>query len=104
MDQSETYKYLGMEEEEGLQHHQMKGKIQKEYQRRLDLILKSELNARNNSNQHPSEILYRHENFLCCCPLLLIPVCSAMTEFRAHKPLGQSVLPTEKQNILPLVL
>ena len=47
LEQSETYKYLGMEEGEGLQHHEMKGKIQKEYKRRVKLILKSELNARN---------------------------------------------------------
>ena len=47
LEQSETYKYLGMEEGEGLQHHEMKGKIQKEYKRRVKLVLKSELNARN---------------------------------------------------------
>ena len=40
LDQSETYKYLGMEQGEGLQHHQMKGKIQKEYRRRIKLVLK----------------------------------------------------------------
>ena len=39
LDQAETYKYLGMEEEEGVQHHQMKVKIK--------LVLNSELNARN---------------------------------------------------------
>ena len=36
-----------MEEGEGLQHHEMKGKIQKEYKRRVKLVLKSELNATN---------------------------------------------------------
>ena len=36
-----------MEEGEGLQHHEMKGKIRKEYKRRVKLVLKSELNARN---------------------------------------------------------
>ena len=30
LDQAETYKYLGMEEEEGVQHHQMKVKIKKD--------------------------------------------------------------------------
>ena len=30
LDQAETYKYLGMEEGEGVQHHQMKVKIKKE--------------------------------------------------------------------------
>ena len=45
--ESEIYKYLGMEEEEGLQYHQMKVKIQKEYKRRIKLVLKSELNVRN---------------------------------------------------------
>ena len=48
LDQAETYKYLGMEEEEGIQHHKMKVKIRKEYKRRIKLVLKSELNARNN--------------------------------------------------------
>ena len=47
LDQSETYKYLGMEEKEGLQYYQMKGRIQKEYMRRIKLVLKSEANARN---------------------------------------------------------
>ena len=47
LEQSETYKYLGMEEGEGLQHHEMKGKIWKEYKRRVKLVLKSELNSRN---------------------------------------------------------
>ena len=47
LDQAETYKYLGMEEGEGVQHHKMKVKIRKEYKRRIKLVLKSELNARN---------------------------------------------------------
>ena len=47
LDQAETYKYLGMEEGEGVQHHKMKVKIIKEYKRRIKLVLKSELNARN---------------------------------------------------------
>ena len=47
LDQDETYKYLGMEEGEGIQHHKMKVKIRKEYKRRINLVLKSEMNARN---------------------------------------------------------
>ena len=47
LDQAETYKYLAMEEGEGVQHHKMKAKIRKEYKRRIKLVLKSELNARN---------------------------------------------------------
>ena len=47
LDQAETYKYLGMEEGEGVQHHKMKVKIRKEYKRRIKLVLKSEQNARN---------------------------------------------------------
>ena len=45
--QAETYKYLGMEEGEGVQHHKMKVKIRKDYKRRIKLVLRSELNARN---------------------------------------------------------
>ena len=47
LDQAETYKYLGMEEGEGVQHHQMKVKIKKEYKQQIKLVLNSELNARN---------------------------------------------------------
>ena len=47
LDQAETYKYLGMEEGEEVQHHKMKVEIRKEYNRTIKLVLKSELNARN---------------------------------------------------------
>ena len=47
LDQAETYKYLGMEEGKGVQHHQMKVKIKKEYKWQIKLVLNSELNARN---------------------------------------------------------
>ena len=41
------YKCLGIEESEGIQHQQMKGRLKQEYSRRLRMILKCELNARN---------------------------------------------------------
>ena len=47
LDQAEIYKYLGIEEGEGVQHHKMKVRIRKEYKRKIKLVLKSELNARN---------------------------------------------------------
>ena len=47
LDQAETYKSLGIQEGEGVQHHKMKIKIRKEYKRGIKLVLKSELNARN---------------------------------------------------------
>ena len=47
LDQAETYKYLGIEEEGRIQYHKMKVKIRKEYKRRIKLVLKLELNARN---------------------------------------------------------
>ena len=47
LDHEGTYTYLGIEEGDGIEHHKMKGKVRKEYKRRLKLILKSELNARN---------------------------------------------------------
>ena len=47
LEQGKTYKYLGIEESEGIQHQQMKDRLKKEYSRRLRMILKSELNARN---------------------------------------------------------
>jgi hypothetical protein len=41
------YKYLRIEEGEGIQHQKMKERLKQEYNRRLRLILKSEMNARN---------------------------------------------------------
>jgi len=47
LEQGKTYKYLGIEESEGIQQQQMKEILKQEYSRRLRMILKSELNARN---------------------------------------------------------
>jgi hypothetical protein len=46
LEQGKTYKYLGNEESEGILQ-QMKEILKQEYRRRLRMILKSELNARN---------------------------------------------------------
>ena len=47
LDQKETYKYLGIEEGDGIQHGKMKEKIRKECYRRVRAVLQSELNAKN---------------------------------------------------------
>ena len=47
LDQEEVYKYLGVDENDGIQHSKMKEKIRKEYNRRVRLILRTELNGRN---------------------------------------------------------
>ena len=47
LEQGKTYKYLGIDESEGIQHQQLKERLKQEYSRRLRMILKSELNARN---------------------------------------------------------
>jgi hypothetical protein len=47
LEQGKTYKYLGAEESDGIQHQQMKERLKKEYTRRLRMILKSGLNAKN---------------------------------------------------------
>jgi hypothetical protein len=47
IEQGKTYRYLGIEESEGIQHQQMKERLKQEYIRRLRMIPKSELNARN---------------------------------------------------------
>ena len=39
LEQGETYKYLGIEESEGIQHQQMKERLKREYNRRLRVIL-----------------------------------------------------------------
>ena len=45
--QEGVYKYLGVDESDGIQHSNMKDKIRKEYNRRVRLILRTELNGRN---------------------------------------------------------
>ena len=47
LEQGKTYNYLGIGESEGIQHQQTKERLKQEYIRRLRMILKSELNARN---------------------------------------------------------
>ena len=47
LEQEGTYKYLDVNEGDGIQHAKMKEKIRKEYYRRIRLVLKSELNAAN---------------------------------------------------------
>ena len=50
LEQDSTYKYLGINEGDGIQHAKMKEKIRKEYYRRISLVLRSELNAVNRTN------------------------------------------------------
>jgi len=47
LEKGKMYEYLGIEESEGIQHQQLKERLKQEYSRRLRMILKSELNARN---------------------------------------------------------
>jgi hypothetical protein len=47
LEQGKMYKYLGIEESEGIQHQQMKVRLKQEYNWKLRMILKSELNTRN---------------------------------------------------------
>ena len=47
LDQEVVYKYLSVDESDGIQHSKMKEKIRKEYNRRVRLILRTELNGRN---------------------------------------------------------
>jgi hypothetical protein len=47
LEQGKTYKYLGIEESEAIQHQQNKERWKQEYRRRSIIILKFELNARN---------------------------------------------------------
>ena len=47
MDQEGVYKYLGVDESDGIQHSKMKERIRKEYNRRVRSILRTELNGRN---------------------------------------------------------
>ena len=47
LDPEEMYKYLGVNEGNGINHAAMKEKIRKEYYRRVRLVLKTELNSKN---------------------------------------------------------
>lgn len=47
LDQHEVYKYLGIEEHDGVQHRKINTKLKKEYYRRIRGVLKTELNAKN---------------------------------------------------------
>jgi hypothetical protein len=47
LDPRKVYKYLGIEESYGIQHENEKGKLKKEYLRRLRLVLDTELSAKN---------------------------------------------------------
>ena len=47
IDQEGTYKYLGINEGDGIQHSVLKEKVREEYCRKVKLVLKSELNAGN---------------------------------------------------------
>ena len=47
LERGKSYKYLWIEKNEGIQHQQMKDRLKQEYIRRLRMILKCELNARN---------------------------------------------------------
>ena len=42
-----SYKYLGVDENDGIQHSAMKVKLANEYYRRVRLILRSEFNSKN---------------------------------------------------------
>jgi hypothetical protein len=47
LEQGKIYKYLGIEESEGIQHQQTREILKQEYRRRSRMILSSELKARN---------------------------------------------------------
>ena len=47
LEPEETYKYLGVNEGDGINHASMKEKIRKEYYRRIRLVLKTKLNSKN---------------------------------------------------------
>ena len=47
LDPDSVYKYLGVDESDGIQHTKMKEKLKKQYYRRVRLILISELNGKN---------------------------------------------------------
>ena len=64
LEPGETYKYLGFNEGNGINHSAMKEKIRKEYYRLVRLILKTEVNSKksNYSNKHTSHF---------CCAIQL---------------------------------
>ena len=51
LNQEGIYKYLGVDESDGIQHSKMKEKIRNEYLRRVRLILRTELNGSEKQNR-----------------------------------------------------
>jgi hypothetical protein len=47
LQQGKAYQYLGIQESERIQHQQTKGRLKQVHSRRLRMILKSEMNAKN---------------------------------------------------------
>ena len=47
LDQEGIYKYLSVDESDGIQHNKMKEKVRKGYNRRVRLILRTEFNGTN---------------------------------------------------------
>ena len=47
LEEGKTCGFLGIEGSEGVQRQQVEGRLKQEYSRRLRMILKSDLNARN---------------------------------------------------------
>ena len=56
LDQAETYNYLGMEDEEMVQHHKMKVKIKKEYREKnyTSAQVRTECMEQDSRHQYPS--------------------------------------------------
>ena len=59
---------LGVDESDGIQHSKMKEKIRKEYNRRLRLILRTELNGRNKIEAQDQAINTRNYQKVTCGP------------------------------------
>ena len=47
LDKHESYKYLGISENTGISHNEMKTKLSREYIRRVRMVLRSQLNSKN---------------------------------------------------------
>jgi hypothetical protein len=62
MELDETWKYLGIEEGEGIDNSQMKDKLMREYHHQFQQILKTELNSKNK--------ITPYQHFCCTCPSL----------------------------------
>ena len=88
LQQTQTYKYLGINELNSVQHTQMKEKVRKEYYRRIRLILKEIIGEPEEETKLRWDLTVINVTYVCCkycCPLLHSRGCNVGGDTDTHK-------------------